>query len=195
LLGIEPDTLRHRSIPSPELIVSVGTAGSLAPIYKGVGIALLKREGAEMQQRRPVMLVVLDGWGWQEDPADNAVRQGVHAELRPIVGDLSACAAERVRRRRWLAAGPDGQFRGWSSQHRGAGRKVLKEVPPSALANLRTSSAKRLPATVMASNVALGERRCDVDGAVGTGRRVACRKATEEGSTRPRRRTLRQIKW
>ena len=28
-----------------------------------------------MQQRRPVMLVVLDGWGWREEVADNAVRQ------------------------------------------------------------------------------------------------------------------------
>src|SRR5215475_14440456 len=28
-----------------------------------------------MQQRRPVMLVVLDGWGWREEAADNAVRQ------------------------------------------------------------------------------------------------------------------------
>ena len=28
-----------------------------------------------MQKIRPVMLVVLDGWGWREDPADNAVRQ------------------------------------------------------------------------------------------------------------------------
>src|SRR5262245_25052747 len=28
-----------------------------------------------MQKRRPVMLVVLDGWGWRQDPADNAVRQ------------------------------------------------------------------------------------------------------------------------
>jgi 2,3-bisphosphoglycerate-independent phosphoglycerate mutase len=28
-----------------------------------------------MQRRRPVMLVVLDGWGWREDPVDNAVRQ------------------------------------------------------------------------------------------------------------------------
>ena len=27
-----------------------------------------------MQNRRPVMLVVLDGWGWRDDPADNAVR-------------------------------------------------------------------------------------------------------------------------
>ena len=28
-----------------------------------------------MQQHRPVMLVVLDGWGWREEIADNAVRQ------------------------------------------------------------------------------------------------------------------------
>ena len=28
-----------------------------------------------MSKRRPVMLVVLDGWGWREDPADNAVLQ------------------------------------------------------------------------------------------------------------------------
>jgi 2,3-bisphosphoglycerate-independent phosphoglycerate mutase len=26
------------------------------------------------QKRRPVMLVVLDGWGWREETADNAVR-------------------------------------------------------------------------------------------------------------------------
>ena len=28
-----------------------------------------------MQKRRPVMLMVLDGWGWREEAADNAVRQ------------------------------------------------------------------------------------------------------------------------
>jgi 2,3-bisphosphoglycerate-independent phosphoglycerate mutase len=28
-----------------------------------------------MQKRRPVMLAILDGWGWRDDPADNAVRQ------------------------------------------------------------------------------------------------------------------------
>ena len=28
-----------------------------------------------MQNKRPVMLVVLDGWGWREERADNAVRQ------------------------------------------------------------------------------------------------------------------------
>jgi 2,3-bisphosphoglycerate-independent phosphoglycerate mutase len=28
-----------------------------------------------MQKRRPVMLVVLDGWGWREERTDNAIRQ------------------------------------------------------------------------------------------------------------------------
>ena len=28
-----------------------------------------------MQRRRPVMLVILDGWGWREERADNAIRQ------------------------------------------------------------------------------------------------------------------------
>ena len=28
-----------------------------------------------MQKRRPVMLVILDGWGWREEAADNAIRQ------------------------------------------------------------------------------------------------------------------------
>ena len=28
-----------------------------------------------MQKHRTVMLVILDGWGWREDPTDNAVRQ------------------------------------------------------------------------------------------------------------------------
>ena len=28
-----------------------------------------------MQRRRPVMLVILDGFGWREETADNAVRQ------------------------------------------------------------------------------------------------------------------------
>ena len=28
-----------------------------------------------MQRHRPVMLAILDGWGWREETADNAVRQ------------------------------------------------------------------------------------------------------------------------
>ena len=30
---------------------------------------------APPQKRRPVMLVILDGFGWREESADNAVRQ------------------------------------------------------------------------------------------------------------------------
>src|SRR5580658_10027514 len=36
---------------------------------------LIHQGRIHMQQRRPVMLVVLDGWGWREEAADNAVRQ------------------------------------------------------------------------------------------------------------------------
>ena len=28
-----------------------------------------------MQRHRPVVLVILDGWGWREEVADNAIRQ------------------------------------------------------------------------------------------------------------------------
>ena len=53
-----------------------------------------------MQERRPVMLVILDGWGWREERADNAIRQaatpsfdrlwarGPHALLRTSGGDV-----------------------------------------------------------------------------------------------------------
>ena len=35
---------------------------------RAIGVVLVHK-------RRPVMLVILDGWGWREDPVDNAVRQ------------------------------------------------------------------------------------------------------------------------
>src|SRR2546430_794810 len=63
-----------------------------------------------MQKRRPVMLVVLDGWGCREETADNAVRQartpafdrlwsaGPHAFLRTSGRDTPPhSAAEYVK--------------------------------------------------------------------------------------------------
>ena len=53
-----------------------------------------------MQRRRPIMLVILDGWGWREEAADNAIRQaktptfdrlwqnGPHAFLRTSGKDV-----------------------------------------------------------------------------------------------------------
>src|SRR5688500_19908446 len=47
-----------------------------APSRRDCGAAILTAaSGALMQSRRPVMLVILDGWGWREETADNAVRQ------------------------------------------------------------------------------------------------------------------------
>ena len=81
-----------------------------------------------MQARRPVMLVVLDGWGWREDRADNAVLQartptfdrlwnaGPHAFLRTSGRDVGL---------------PDGQMGNSEVGHLniGAGRVVMQDLP------------------------------------------------------------------
>jgi 2,3-bisphosphoglycerate-independent phosphoglycerate mutase len=85
-------------------------------------------KGHDMQQRRPVMLVVLDGWGWREDRADNAVRQaktptfdrlwqtGPHGFLRTSGKDVGL---------------PDGQMGNSEVGHLniGAGRVVMQDLP------------------------------------------------------------------
>src|SRR3954471_11885005 len=81
-----------------------------------------------MQKRRPVMLVVLDGWGWREETADNAVRQaktptfdrlwsgGPHGFLRTSGRDVGL---------------PDGQMGNSEVGHLniGAGRVVMQDLP------------------------------------------------------------------
>src|SRR6186713_1626583 len=79
------------------------------------------------QKRRPVMLVVLDGWGWREEKADNAVRQaqtpafnrlweGPHAFLRTDGREVGL---------------PDGQMGNSEVGHLniGAGRVVMQDLP------------------------------------------------------------------
>ena len=76
---------------------------------------------------RPVMLVILDGWGWRDETADNAVRQartpnfdrlwaGPHAFLRTSGLDVGL---------------PDGQMGNSEVGHLniGAGRVVMQELP------------------------------------------------------------------
>jgi 2,3-bisphosphoglycerate-independent phosphoglycerate mutase len=81
-----------------------------------------------MQQRRPVMLVILDGWGWRDDPADNAIRQaktptfdrlwqnGPHGFLHTCGNDVGL---------------PDGQMGNSEVGHLniGAGRVVIQDLP------------------------------------------------------------------
>src|SRR6478609_1749021 len=79
------------------------------------------------QKRRPVMLVVLDGWGWREEKADNAVRQaqtpafnrlwkGPHAFLRTDGREVGL---------------PPGQMGNSEVGHMniGAGRVVMQDLP------------------------------------------------------------------
>src|ERR1700752_3631050 len=81
-----------------------------------------------MQKRRPVMLVILDGWGWREERADNAIRQaktpafdrlwrdGPHGFLRTSGKDVGL---------------PDGQMGNSEVGHLniGAGRVVMQDLP------------------------------------------------------------------
>ena len=81
-----------------------------------------------MQKRRPVMLVVLDGFGWREESADNAVRQaktptfdrlwnaGPHAFLNTSGRDVGL---------------PPGQMGNSEVGHLniGAGRVVMQDLP------------------------------------------------------------------
>ena len=81
-----------------------------------------------MQHRRPVMLVILDGWGWRDDPRDNAIRQaktpnfdrlwqtGPHGLLHTSGKDVGL---------------PDGQMGNSEVGHLniGAGRVVIQDLP------------------------------------------------------------------
>ena len=96
-------------------------AGMTAPLT-GTG-------NVEMQRRRPVMLVVLDGWGWREEAADNAVRQARTPTFDRLWAQLSARLPAHLGPRRRPAARADGQFRGRPSQHR---RRPRGDAGPAA---------------------------------------------------------------
>ena len=81
-----------------------------------------------MQERRPVMLVVLDGWGWREDPADNAVRQA----KTPTFDRLWANCPHAFLHTSGHDVGlPDGQMGNSEVGHLniGAGRVVMQDLP------------------------------------------------------------------
>ncbi len=98
------------------------------------------------QAIRPVMLVILDGFGWREDSADNAVRQArkpnfdrlwqtcPHAFLHTSGGDVGL---------------PDGQMGNSEVGHLniGAGRVVMQELPRIGHA-VEDGSLARAPALI-----------------------------------------------
>ena len=83
---------------------------------------------ASKQKRRPVMLVVLDGWGWREETADNAVRQA----KTPTFDRLWAAGPHAFLRTDGREVGlPPGQMGNSEVGHLniGAGRVVMQDLP------------------------------------------------------------------
>ena len=81
-----------------------------------------------MQTRRPVMLMILDGWGWRDDPADNAVRQA----KTPTFDRLWASCPHAFLRTSGEDVGlPDGQMGNSEVGHLniGAGRVMMQDLP------------------------------------------------------------------
>src|SRR3954465_13740187 len=81
-----------------------------------------------MPTHRPVMLVVLDGWGWREEKADNAVLQA----RTPTFDRLwSACPHALLHTSGNDVGLPPGQMGNSEVGHLniGAGRVVMQELP------------------------------------------------------------------
>jgi 2,3-bisphosphoglycerate-independent phosphoglycerate mutase len=81
-----------------------------------------------MQRRRPVMLMIMDGWGWREDAADNAVRQA----RTPNFNRLWASCPHALLHTSGKDVGlPDGQMGNSEVGHLniGAGRVVMQDLP------------------------------------------------------------------
>jgi 2,3-bisphosphoglycerate-independent phosphoglycerate mutase len=83
---------------------------------------------ADSQARRPVMLTILDGWGWRDDPADNAILQAD----TPNFDRLWARGPRAFLRTSGQDVGlPDGQMGNSEVGHLniGAGRVVMQDLP------------------------------------------------------------------
>ncbi|MPZ39489.1 MAG: 2,3-bisphosphoglycerate-independent phosphoglycerate mutase [Rhizobiales bacterium] len=81
-----------------------------------------------MQRRRPVMLAILDGWGWREDTADNAVKQA----RTPNFDRLWASSPHALLNTSGNDVGlPPGQMGNSEVGHLniGAGRVVVQDLP------------------------------------------------------------------
>ncbi len=95
---------------------------------------------------RPVMLVVLDGWGWRAETADNAIRQA-HT---PTFDRLWAGYPHAFLHTSGLDVGlPEGQMGNSEVGHMniGAGRVVMQELPRIGLA-IADGSIETAPALV-----------------------------------------------
>jgi 2,3-bisphosphoglycerate-independent phosphoglycerate mutase len=97
-----------------------------------------------MQRQRPVMLVILDGWGWREEAADNAIRQA----STPTFDRLWRQGPRGFLRTSGRDVGlPDGQMGNSEVGHLtiGAGRVVVQDLPRISAA-IASGEVARTPA-------------------------------------------------
>jgi len=83
---------------------------------------------ADIQKRRPVMLAILDGWGWREASADNAVRLARTPRFNKL---WETCPHALLHTSGKDVGLPDGQMGNSEVGHLniGAGRVVLQDLP------------------------------------------------------------------
>jgi 2,3-bisphosphoglycerate-independent phosphoglycerate mutase len=118
--------------------------------------------------RRPVMLVILDGWGWREERADNAVRQA----RTPAFARLWAAGPHGFLRTSGKDVGlPEGQMGNSEVGHLniGAGRVVMQDLPRIGTA-IADGEIKRAPALLdLISKLKASRGTCHLIGLVSPG--------------------------
>jgi 2,3-bisphosphoglycerate-independent phosphoglycerate mutase len=80
-----------------------------------------------VQRPKPVVLLILDGWGYREDPADNAVAQATLPNWRRL---LKTCPSTLIHTEGRHVGLPDGQMGNSEVGHMnmGAGRVVYQDL-------------------------------------------------------------------
>src|SRR5215210_279154 len=130
---------------------------------------MLQQRGVrQMPERRPVMLVILDGWGWRENPTDNAVRQA-HT---PSFDELwRSCPRGFLRTSGKDVGLPEGQMGNSEVGHLniGAGRVVMQDLPRISDA-LARGEVERAPALLgLIEQLRRGGGTCHLMGLVSPG--------------------------
>ena len=140
----------------------------MAGIAARAGITAQARGLASRRGRpgpRPIVLVVLDGFGIGSEPAKDAIAAAAMPALARRRCQVAAFGAARIGRRRRVARRPDGQLRG-RSLNLGVGRPVLQDLPRIDAA-IEDGSFYGRPALIAACERAKETGRLDAVGLIG----------------------------
>ena len=136
---------------------------------------------------RPVVLLILDGFGCREDAPDNAITRANAPHWRRLLATCPHASIDASELRGRAARRPDGQFGGRPSEHRGGPRRL-----PGLHAHRRRDPRRRVRAQSGAASTRSrlrqgGDSTLHVLGLLSPGRRAQPR-AADRGDGRPGRR-------